>query len=612
MEIAVDFSRSLGPLLHFWQSTGFSPANLLLDADMSQAMAYAGAIPHGGITWARVHYLLELVTADGLGTATPCYHWDTLDSVLSVLVDNGLRPIFELMGNVNGYFTDYTDPAQARAWRDLVRGLAEHVIDRYGQNEVRSWLFETWNEPDIGFWTQGDAAFCAYYDACEDGLHNADPELRLGGPGTCRNLSATLKAFLEHCDTGTNVLTGKPATLPAFISIHEKGVRAHQEDLTPNSMGIVEREARVIDYIREHHPALADLPFMNNECDPQVGWGTTHTWRAQSYYPALAAKIINQHLVSLVDERGVNYAVLSNDNGFLGTWGHRTLLTRFSKTDHIDHGQADGFRDAPRREENVERRAFALIKKPILNLMTLLSLLGDEHYHVEGVGDVSEPLGVIATRRGQSQVAVLVYNSADRVNAGGQRTITLTMKDLPFDRAMLCLYRIDETDGDVFRTWEGLGAPDHPTDDQIDAMRRNQELRAISGPREITIDHGICALDLNVTLPSVTLVLFTTDPGTPPEKVTRLRATTYEGRHGHPEVLLTWAGDDSRALRTYEVLAAAGPGGPYRRVNAVDQLDTAFVHTIDPACSVYSVRAVDFWDRSGDPSDPVHIAHSRR
>ncbi len=187
---------------------------------------------------------------------------------------------------------------------------------------------------------------------------------------------------------------------------------------------------------------LAGLPFMNNECDPQVGWGTIHTWRAQSYYPALAAKIINQHLVSLVDERDVNYAVLSNDNGFLGTWGHRTLLTRFSESDHIDHGQADGHRDAPRREENIERRAFALIKKPSLNLMTLLSLLGDEHCRVEGVDDVAEPLGVIASRRGQSQVAVLVYSSADRINAGGQRTVALTMKDLPFDRAMLCLYRI--------------------------------------------------------------------------------------------------------------------------------------------------------------------------
>ncbi len=52
----------------------------------------------------------------------------------------------------------------------------------------------------------------------------------------------------------------------------------------------------------------------------QFGWGTIHTWRAQSYYPALG-QIINQHFgESLVDE-GLNYAVLSNDNGFLGTWG---------------------------------------------------------------------------------------------------------------------------------------------------------------------------------------------------------------------------------------------------------------------------------------------------
>ena len=37
------------------------------------------------------------------------------------------------MGRVDGSFT-------------------RHLLDRYGKNEVESWYFEVWNEPNIDFW----------------------------------------------------------------------------------------------------------------------------------------------------------------------------------------------------------------------------------------------------------------------------------------------------------------------------------------------------------------------------------------------------------------------------------------------------------------------------
>jgi L-iduronidase len=356
MQITVNCAETLGELRPFWHSTGFTPANLLLDADMRQAMAYAGAVPHGGITWVRIHYLLELVVAEGLGTADPVYDWSHLDHALDVLVSNHLKPFFELMGHPSAAdrndrtptFTDFTDLAQAEAWRHLIGELARHLAARYGQDEVRSWLFETWNEPDVGFWQQGDEAFCVYYDACSAGLADTDPELRLGGPGTCRNLSTTLRAFLAHCDNGTNALTGDPAHRPAFISVHEKGVRAHQEDLTPNTMAIIERETRIIEHIRAHHPALASLPFTNNECDPQVGWGTIHTWRARPYYAALVAKVIHQHLVKLIDEQGVDCHAPEQRQRLSGHMGPPHAADAFlGAAITLTTGRHDGQRDAP-------------------------------------------------------------------------------------------------------------------------------------------------------------------------------------------------------------------------------------------------------------------------
>jgi len=209
LKITIDCTAEIGKLDHFWQSTGFSPATLLLNADMRQAMTYIGSIPHGGITYVRPHYLLELVTAKGLGTERPNYDWSVLDTALDVLVYNGLKPLFELMGNPSGYFTDFLDDVQLRAWRRLVRDLALHCIERYGRNEVRSWLFETWNEPDAHWWKQSEEAFCNYYDACSEGLKDADEKLRLGGPGSCRHLSSLLKTFLTIVTQAQTTLLGR-------------------------------------------------------------------------------------------------------------------------------------------------------------------------------------------------------------------------------------------------------------------------------------------------------------------------------------------------------------------------------------------------------------------
>lgn len=603
MEIRVDCAETIGELRHFWQSTGFTPANLLLNADMQQAIAYTGAIPHHGVTWVRIHYLLELVTAEGLGTDTPTYDWSRLDTALDALVDHGLKPFFELMGNVAGFFDDYLDATQARAWRRLIRDLARHLLDRYGADEVRSWLFETWNEPDIGFWKQSVEAFITYYDACCAGLQDADPTLRIGGPGTCQDISPTLTAFLAHCDDGTNVLTDQPATRPAFLSWHVKGVKSHPEDLTPNTMHIVEREAAIVRYVRAHHPELADIPVANNECDPQVGWGTIHTWRARPYYAALAAKIIYQHQKVLIDEMGVDYALLSNDNGFLGTWGHRTMLARFGEIDHIDHGQAEGHRDAPRLKEDPRRRRFELIKKPIFNLMTLLSLLGDEQCAVEGTGDPVTPLGVLATRRDTHQVAILIYNSRDKVAADGATPITLHVENLPFDHASLAYYRIDETADDPFAVWERADAPQHPTPAQYAQMRGCHELGTRSHAHDVTVDASKLTVSYDQPLPGVTLVLLTQRPDTEPRRVTNLRIERYAGMTDQEAILLLWDGLDSRGLRTYEVYFAPDKDGPYARINPQDQLDTAFLHVREPGPGVYAVRAVDYWNRYGEFSE---------
>jgi L-iduronidase len=595
MKITVDCSKPAGRLQHFWPSTGFTPAKWLLRPDMKQTLGFAGGTACGGMRFVRIHWLLDLVKATGLEGGAPAYDFADLDEGLDRLAANGLKPFFELMGRPSEFFNDFSQDAQVRAWKRLIHDLAVHLMDRYGRDEVESWYFETWNEPDSpGWWkqfTDDPPAFCNYYDACSEGLREANPNLRFGGPGTCRDLSETLKALLAHCDAGRNYFTGEAGVRLDFISVHVKGAKATAEDINPDSMRIIEREREIIEYIRREHPRLADRPFMNDECDPQVGWWDIHSWRGKTYHAAIAAKIINQHVLCLADELGVNYALLSNDNGFMGSWGNRTQLARLG------------------RDEQVERGEFALIKKPVLSLLSLLALLGEERVAVAGVGGPEADVGAIATRGaadGAEQIAILLYNCPDRIASSGRERIDLRLEGVPFERPVAAHWRLDEDHGEAFAAWERLGAPNAPSGEQLAEIRRHQEPELILR-RRVNAVNGQLRLRFDMPVPSVSLVLLATQPEEKPAKVGGLEAEVYPGLHGR-DVMLTWRGLDSRLVRTYEVLAAERKRGPFRRVNDADTISSAFVDAPgEGGASCYKVRAIDLWGRKGRMSDAVVV-----
>ncbi len=595
MKITVDCSKPAGRLAHFWRSAGFTPAKWLLRPDMKQTLAYAGSMPRGGMRFVRIHWLLDLVKATGLDTGLPAYDFSDLDEGLDRIVACGLKPFFELMGKPSEMFTDFAADAQVRAWKRMIRDLAVHLMDRYGREEVESWYFETWNEPDVGFWRDrfGEALqpLLNYYDACSEGLKEANPRLRFGGPGTCQGLSETLKAVLAHCHSGRNYFTGEAGVRMDFISVHVKGARATPEDINPDSMRIIRGEREIIEHIRRHHPPLAERPFMNDECDPQVGWWDIHSWRGKTYHAAIAAKIINQHLLCLADGMGVRYELLSNDNGFMGSWGNRTQLARLA------------------REEQVERGEFALIKKPVLSLMALLALLGEERVAAGGLGGPEADVGAIATRGaadGAEQVAILLYNCPDRIMSSGRERIDLRLEGVPFERAVAAHWRLDEDHGEAFAAWERAGAPSAPEPEPLAEIRRHQEPELILR-RKVTAVNGELRLRFDMPVPSVSLVLLSTQPEAGPGKVGGLKAEVYPGLHGR-DVMLTWQGLDSRLVRTYEVLAAERKRGPFRRVNEAETICSAFMHApgeAGPSC--YKVRAIDLWGRKGPMSDALVV-----
>ena len=61
------------------------------------------------------------------------------------------------------YKQNVSPPKDYANWDRMIREFAQHLVDRYGIDEVAQWYFEVWNEPNIDFWA-GDPKQATYFE----------------------------------------------------------------------------------------------------------------------------------------------------------------------------------------------------------------------------------------------------------------------------------------------------------------------------------------------------------------------------------------------------------------------------------------------------------------
>ena len=81
-------------------------------------------------------------------------------------------------------------PCKFEKWHDLVEAFARHEVDRYGIEEVSTWYFEVWNEPNLnmnpkaGFFDGTRTDYFNLYKETANAIKSVDHRLRIGGPAT--------------------------------------------------------------------------------------------------------------------------------------------------------------------------------------------------------------------------------------------------------------------------------------------------------------------------------------------------------------------------------------------------------------------------------------------
>ncbi len=532
VKIQADFDQIDGSFPPIWNFFGYDEPNYSYAPNGKKLLGELAALSPVPV-YIRTHNLLT--SGDGSSslkwgstgvytedaTGKPVYSWTILDRIFDTFHEAGVKPLVEVgfmpealsthpepyrhtfpEGPVDGIYTGWAyPPKDYQKWSELVFQVVHHLRERYGDAEVRTWLWEVWNEPDIGYWKGTPEEFLKLYDFSVDSILRALPEARIGGPdstgpGSPRSVEF-LRLFLDHCAHQKNYVSGKIGSHLDFISVHPKGAPAWQGDHV--QMGIARQLAAIEQGFKivSSFPEWRRTPIILGESDPEGCAACSarnhpqNAYRNGPLFAAYTAEVLHA-IPALARDEGVN---------FLGmvTWSFE-----FEGQPYFE-----GFREL----------ASNGLDKPVLNAFRMFSLLGNEQIKVASSGSIPArgiamsgvrdrpDINAIATRK-EREVEILVWNYHDDDLPSPNVQIDAVLRGLPKEArsGLMEHYRIDSTHSNAFALWKKMGAPQSPSPEQFEQLQAAGQLQLLGSPAWVPIEQGSAHLQFVLPRQAVSLI----------------------------------------------------------------------------------------------------------
>jgi len=466
--IVIDAAAPSHPFPHYWEQM-FGSGRAVLSLRDSYRRDLRATKRVTGLRYVRFHGIFD----DEIGVygenarGKPIYNFSYVDQIYDGLLAEGVRPFVEIsfmpgklaarrMLHSFWYKPNVSPPKSYARWDGLITAFARHLIARYGIDEVASWYFEVWNEPNLDFWggVPAQSTYWTLYDHTARALKAVDPRLRVGGPATAQ--AAWVGAFIAHAT--------KRHVPVDFVSTH-----AYGNDRAKDIFGTQEkipRDKMLCRAVRKVHreiraSAQPRLPLIWSEFNAAFDNDTKVTDSAYMG-PWLAATI-------------------SQCDGLADMMSYWTFSDVFEEQGVIKKPLYGGY----------GLLAEGGIAKPAFNAFQLLHLLGDRRL------DLAVPWA-LATRRADGALVVVVWNYSPPAKPGPAKTITLRFSGVTANSAAVS--RLDPKHGDLHPAYAQMGSPDYPTQAQIQVLRQAARLPA---PRIVPLEDGA----LTLTLPAYGLAI---------------------------------------------------------------------------------------------------------
>ncbi|HET9128989.1 MAG TPA: hypothetical protein VFN73_12980 [Propionibacteriaceae bacterium] len=431
-----------------------------------------------GFRHIRGHGLLH----DDMGVYRP-YEWEGephvaygfgyVDAVFDAWLSLGIRPFVELgfmpsalasgTQTVFWWHGNVTPPSSYGQWAELIRHLFEHLVDRYGRDEVRSWPVEVWNEPNLeGFWEGArQEEYFRLYEVTVRAVKDVDPQIQVGGPAICGGGEAWLPAFLDFCHR---------KDLPAdFLSRHaySSSPASHVPFGTYQSLAPV--QSLLDDFASARTAAAAASPSLPvHITEFNTSYRPDNPVHDTCYNAAYLGRVLSEGgesadsfsywtFCDVFEEDGVPLSI------FHGGFG---LLT---------HQQ---------------------IKKPTFHLYAFFARLGPEILYRDDRCHVRRtPAGA---------VQVVAWNPVDDAEEAAPTARLQLDLPLPSGPVFVNRSRVHERAGNPWGAWQAMGRPHQPSPAQVETLRRLAEPHRTSWQQPS--EGGVLRLDLDLERNEITLV----------------------------------------------------------------------------------------------------------
>jgi xylan 1,4-beta-xylosidase len=444
--VVVDAQAPAQPFPHYWERM-FGSGRAILSLRESYRRDLRTVKEATGFEYIRFHAIFhdEVGVYDEDPQGRPVYNFSYVDQIYDGLLQNGIRPFVELsfmprqlaakpILHPFWYHPYVSPPKDWDRWGALIEAFARHLVDRYGLNEVSSWYFEVWNEPNIDFWAgePKEETYYHLYDEAARAIKRVSPQLRVGGPSTAQ--AAWADRFIQHC-AANNVPVD-------FVSTHVYGNDTAHDVFGTNEN--IPREEMVIRAVKKVHDQVKASPK-----------------------PDLPI-ILSEYNAAYDNEVPVM------DSAYMGPWLAHTISQCAGLVDIMSHWSfSDVF-----EEQGVVKRPFyggfglmaaGNIPKAAFNDFKMLHELGDQRLPVDSNS-------VLATRRGDGSLEIAVWNYAPPDSSGsGPKQVTLSFRGLPRQREAH-IRVVDDDHGSSLKAWKAMGSPDFPSREQQRELREAGQL----------------------------------------------------------------------------------------------------------------------------------------
>lgn len=530
----VDVQKKIEPMKPIWAWFGYDEPNYTYMKDGKKLLSELSEMSYTPVN-VRVHNLLtsgdgtpalkwgstNAYTEDKKGR--PVYDWVIVDSIFDTFVVRGMKPLVEIgfmpqalsvkphpyqhnWSPSNAYNDIYTGwaypPKDYNKWRELIYQWVKHSVERYGENEVASWYWEVWNEPNIGYWKGTFEEYCKLYDYAADGLKKAFSKARIGGPHSTdpsnEGANAFLRRFLEHCVRGKNHATGQVGSPLDYIGFHAKGgPRVVDERVQMNIGRQLLNISKGFEAVASF-PELKHLPIIIGESDPEgcaacsIEHHPQNAYRNGTMYSSYTAASFARKY-ELARMHGVNFigAVSWSFEFENQAWyaGFRDLATN-----GIDKPVLNVF------------RMFGMMKGDLIDVKSSAPLSAEEmcKNSVRTAADVNS----LASADDHS-IAIMVWNYHDDDLVAPPSNVNVNVKNLAGRRVLVTHYRIDDQFSNSYEVWKGMGEPQNPSPEQLKILERSGQLQMYSSPVWQEIVGGKIAIDFSLPRQGVSLIKLT-------------------------------------------------------------------------------------------------------